>query len=31
MRSNGKSSVCEATVKIRAGDKVHHTVADGDW
>jgi len=30
MRSNGQSSVCEATVKIRVGEKVHHTVAEGD-
>ena len=30
MRSNGKSSVCEATVKVRVGEDVHHTVADGD-
>ncbi|MGE3312944.1 MAG: citramalate synthase [Limisphaerales bacterium] len=30
MRGNGEASVCEATVKIRVGDKVHHTVAEGD-
>ncbi|MBK9138678.1 MAG: citramalate synthase [Verrucomicrobia bacterium] len=30
MRSNGSSSVCEATVKVRVGTKVHHTVAEGD-
>jgi 2-isopropylmalate synthase len=30
MRSNGTSSVCEATVKVRVGPKVHHTVAEGD-
>jgi 2-isopropylmalate synthase len=30
MRSNGRESVCEATVKVRVGDQVHHTVADGD-
>src|SRR5258706_9334764 len=30
MRSEGKTSVCEATVKVRAGDKQSHTVADGD-
>jgi 2-isopropylmalate synthase len=30
MRGNGSSSVCEATVKVRVGDVVHHTVADGD-
>lgn len=29
-RSNGDSSVCEATVKIRVGQTVHHTVAEGD-
>jgi 2-isopropylmalate synthase len=30
MRSEGGSSVCEATVKIRVGDQRAHTVADGD-
>jgi 2-isopropylmalate synthase len=30
MRGNAKSSTCEATVKVRVGKKVHHTVADGD-
>jgi len=30
MRSNGSQSVCEATVKVRVGDQVHHTVAEGD-
>jgi len=30
MRSNGRQSVCEATVKVRVGDQVHHTVAEGD-
>jgi len=30
MRSHGKQSVCEATVKVRVGDKVSHTVAEGD-
>jgi len=30
MRGNGTSSICEATVKIRVGDKIHHTVAEGD-
>jgi 2-isopropylmalate synthase len=29
-RSNGASSICEATVKVRVGDRVHHTVAEGD-
>jgi 2-isopropylmalate synthase len=30
MRSHGKQSVCEATVKVRVDDKVSHTVAEGD-
>ncbi len=30
MRGDGDSSTCEATVKVRVGDKVHHTVAEGD-
>lgn len=30
MRGNAKSSVCEATVKVRVGNQVHHTVAEGD-
>jgi 2-isopropylmalate synthase len=30
MRSEGQASVCEATVKVRVGDKHAHTVADGD-
>ncbi len=30
MRGGPKSSVCEATVKVRVGDVVHHTVAEGD-
>jgi 2-isopropylmalate synthase len=30
MRGNGTSSTCEATVKVRVGDQIHHTVADGD-
>jgi 2-isopropylmalate synthase len=30
MRRDGNSSVCEATVKIRVGDKRAHTVAEGD-
>jgi 2-isopropylmalate synthase len=30
MRGNGQSSVCEATVKVRVGNKHSHTVADGD-
>jgi len=30
MRSEGGTSVCEATVKVRVGDERAHTVADGD-
>ncbi|HWW86910.1 MAG TPA: citramalate synthase, partial [Vicinamibacterales bacterium] len=30
MRSEGKSSVCEATIKVRVGGRAAHTVADGD-
>ena len=30
MRSEGASSVCEATVKVRVGQERAHTVADGD-
>jgi 2-isopropylmalate synthase len=30
MRGNREQSVCEATVKVRVGDKVSHTVAEGD-
>jgi 2-isopropylmalate synthase len=30
MRRNGQSSICEATVKVRVGDTVHHEVAEGD-
>ena len=30
MRRDVKESVCEATVKVRVGDKISHTVADGD-
>ena len=30
MRSDGKTSVCEATVKVRVGGDGAHTVADGD-
>ena len=30
MRRDGKESVCEATVKVRVGDKRAHTVAEGD-
>jgi 2-isopropylmalate synthase len=30
MRSDGTSSICEATVKVRVGDQVAHTAAEGD-
>ena len=30
MRSEGKKSICEATVKARVGEKVAHTVAEGE-
>ena len=30
MRRDTKESVCEATVKVRVGDKTAHTVAEGD-
>ncbi len=30
MRRDVKESICEATVKVRVGKTVHHTVADGD-
>lgn len=30
IRGNGVSSVCEATVKVRVGDRTAHTVAEGD-
>ncbi len=30
MRRDGISSICEATIKIRVGDKRAHTVAEGD-
>lgn len=30
MRGDGSSSVCEATIKIRVGEKRAHTVAEGD-
>jgi 2-isopropylmalate synthase len=29
-RGQGTDSVCEATVKVRVGQEVHHTVAEGD-
>jgi len=30
MRRDTRESICEATVRVRVGDKVHHEVADGD-
>lgn len=30
MRTNGASSTCEATVKVRVGNRPAHTVAEGD-
>ncbi len=30
IRSHGGDSVCEATVKVRVGDRTAHTVAEGD-
>jgi 2-isopropylmalate synthase len=30
MRGDGKCSICEATIKVRVGEKRAHTVADGD-
>jgi 2-isopropylmalate synthase len=30
MRRDGQNSICEATVKVRVGDKAGHTVAEGD-
>jgi 2-isopropylmalate synthase len=30
MRRDAKESVCEATIKVRVGDKTAHTVAEGD-
>jgi 2-isopropylmalate synthase len=30
MRRDGETSVCEATVKVRVGKELAHTVADGD-
>jgi 2-isopropylmalate synthase len=30
MRSDGQNGICEATVKVKVGDKVGHTVADGE-
>jgi len=30
MRRDQKESICEATVKVRVGEKISHTVAEGD-
>ncbi len=30
MRGNGHAGVCEATIKVRVGEKITHTVAEGD-
>ena len=30
MRHNGGGSVCEATVKVKVGEELSHTVAEGD-
>ena len=30
MRGNGTKGVCEANVKVKVGDKISHTVAEGD-
>jgi 2-isopropylmalate synthase len=30
MRRDKKESICEATVRVRVGDKIAHTVAEGD-
>src|SRR3989440_914443 len=30
MRSEGKDSICEATIKVRVGNEMAHTVAEGD-
>jgi 2-isopropylmalate synthase len=30
MRRDVKETICEATVRVRVGEKVHHEVADGD-
>ena len=30
MRSDGQESVCEATIKVRVGERQAHTVAEGD-
>jgi len=30
MRGDAQGATCEATIKVRVGSKVHHTVAEGD-
>jgi 2-isopropylmalate synthase len=30
MRGDGNGATCEATIKVRVGSSVHHTVAEGD-
>ena len=30
MRGHPEGSICEATIKVRVGDTMHHTVAEGD-
>ncbi len=30
MRNDGKESLCEATVRVKVGKDIHHTVAEGD-
>ena len=30
MRRDQRESICEATVRVRVGDKIHHEVAEGD-
>ena len=30
MRRDKRESICEATVRVRVGDEIAHTVAEGD-
>lgn len=30
MRKDGESGICQATIKVRVGDEIEHTVAEGD-
>lgn len=30
MRKHGEEAICEATIKVRVGQEIHHTVAEGD-